>query len=165
MNKIQFTSVIATIVLGVALFSTATGSNEIEMTNTVDYFNSDFTELAFADPKDSKHKKHHDPRVYVNSLSYNNADLTALDSCDSLSTPIPCLKINPRGEGDEEIFIADPELQSTQTAVSVTITEKNEFNPDINKAPHCLDQFRTMATFTVSSFNNMHGVFLFCDNP
>jgi len=157
--------VIATIVLGVALFSTITGLNEIEMTNTVDYFNSDFTELAFADPKDSKHNKHHDPRLYVNTLSYNNAHLDTLDSCDSPSAPIPCLKINPRiTEGEEEIFIADPELQSTQTAISVTIIEKNEFNPDLNHAPHCLDQFRAITSFTVSTFNGIHGVFLFCDN-
>jgi len=156
--------VIATIVLGVSLFSTITGSNEIEMANTVDYFNSDFTELAFADPKDSKHNKHHDPRIYVNTLSYNNNDLTALDSCNSQSPSLPCLIINPRGEGPEEIFIADPELQSTRTAVSVTIIEKNEFDPEINSAPHCLDQFRAIASFTVSTFNDIHGVFLFCDN-
>jgi hypothetical protein len=154
-----------TIVLGVILFSTVIGLNEIEIPNAINYFNSDLAGVAFASPHDNhKHNKDHDPRLYVNSLSYNNNDLTILDSCGVQTPSIPCLLVDPRGQGQEEIFIADSALQSTRTVITVTIIEKDEFQGDIETAPHCLDQFRAVTTFTVSTFNGIHGVFLFCDN-
>jgi hypothetical protein len=168
-NKIQFTSVIATIVLGVALFSTMTGLNEIEMLSPVDYFNSDFTGLAFASPHDNhKQNKHHDPRIYVNTLSYNNTDFTLLDSCDNLTDSLPCLKIDPFTSGsDFEIFIADPALQSTRTAILVTILEQNEFHQnqpdDVYSSPYVVDAFSGVTSITVSTFNDVRGVFVTFD--
>jgi len=160
MAKIFFISLTFVILLGITLFSTVTGLNEINITNTIDYFNSHLG-LAFASDKYDNLPM---PKIYVNTLSYNNADLTILNSCDSLPTSVPCILVDPRGEGQEEIFIADPALQSTRTVVSVTIIEKDEFNPDIESTPHCLDQYRAITSFTVSTFNGVHGVFLFCDN-
>jgi hypothetical protein len=144
-----------------------TGLNEIEITNTVDYFNSDFTGLAFASPHDNhKQNKHHDPRLYVNTLSYNNADLTLLDSCDNPTVSLPCLDIDPFDSGSDsgEIFIADPALQSTRTAISVTILEQDEFQPDnVYSSPYVVDAFSGVTSITVSSISDIHGVFVTFD--
>lgn len=133
--------------------------------NSIDDFNSDFTGLAFADPKDHKQNKHHDPRLYVNTLSYNNANFMLLDSCDNLTDPLPCLKIDPFSSGDDsEIFIADPALQSTRTAISVTILEQNEFQPDdVYSSPYVVDAFSGVTSITVSTFNDVRGVFVTFD--
>lgn len=165
MNRISFLSIMTTIVLGVILFSTVIGLNEIEITNAIDNFNSDLVGVAFASPHDNhKQNKDHDPRLYVNSLSYNNNDLTILDSCGVQTPSIPCLLVDPRGQGQEEIFIADPALKSTRTVITVTIIEKDEFQGDIDSPPHCIEQFTAITSFEILPFGDIHGVFQFCDN-
>jgi len=161
MNRISFSGIMTTIVLGVILFSTVIGLNEIEITNAINYFNSDRAGVAFASPHDNhKQNKDHDPRLYVNSLSFNMTDLTILDSCGESITNSPCILVDPLEMGPQSIFIADPALTSTRTVITVTIIEKDNFDPDdVFNPPHCDPQ-----SMAITTIDNIHGVYLECNN-
>jgi len=118
------------------------------------------------DGKYDKHKKHShdkknkseispDSRIYVNSLSFEFDKPELHDSCDAISPP--CILIDPLNM-ENEVFIADPELQTTRTLIQVNVHEQDNFPTtvdDIFEFPECF-------IVTLANFNDINGVLIEC---
>ena len=121
---------------------------------------------SWGDDHDDKHDKHShdkknkskdssDSRIYVNSLSFEFDKPELHDSCNVISPP--CILIDPLNM-DNEVFISDPELQTTRTLIQVNVHEQNNFPTtadDIFEFPECF-------IVTLANFDGVNGVLIEC---